>query len=296
VVPKLLDFGISHLAVEGATRMTATGVSLGTPAYMAPEQIKGAREVDTRSDVWALGVLMHETLSGRLPFKGDTVGELFVQIATEDPTPLEVAAPHLPTAVCRIVARCLKRAPADRYQDARTLLMDLEAVAAESRPAKAMMALANTVPPEPSQPALEILPLSAPLSDLAGGAASGVARVARAARVHGPPAVDDGGAGRSVVVALVMTAATLLAAGLIAVIDVLPEDWAPGSVLAAQIAPSWPPGARLGGPLAALVAAAVGALAVRRATRSWLDELRGDAFLFGAVATGAFVFARLLVR
>ncbi|MGH7438078.1 MAG: serine/threonine-protein kinase, partial [Polyangiaceae bacterium] len=180
VVPKLLDFGISHLAVEGAARMTATGVSLGTPAYMAPEQIKGAREVDTRSDVWALGVLMHETLSGHLPFKGDTVGELFVQIATEDPTPLQVAAPHLPTAVCRIVARCLKRAPADRYQDARTLLFDLEAVAAESRPARAQMALANTVPPVPAVAPLEILPLSAPLP------APGGAAPARVARFHAP--------------------------------------------------------------------------------------------------------------
>jgi serine/threonine-protein kinase len=309
IVPKLLDFGISHVAVEGATRMTATGVSLGTPAYMAPEQIKGARQVDTRSDVWALGVLMHETLSGRLPFKGDTVGELFVQIATEHPTPLEVAAPHVPTAMCRIVAKCLKRSPADRYQDARTLLLDLEAVAAESRPAKAAvplrqapvavigdrreaatsLGLANTVPPD--APGLEILPLSAPLSRPA--AMPLPSRVARSHSVR--PARAEGG-GQGVVVAIAVTAATLLAAGLVASLNVLPDEWAPGAAISALIGPSWPPGARLGGPLTAVVAAAVGAVAIRRATRAWLDDVRSDTFLFGAIAAAAFVVARLLVR
>jgi serine/threonine-protein kinase len=309
VVPKLLDFGISHVAAEGATRVTATGVSLGTPAYMAPEQIKGSREVDTRSDVWALGVLMHETLSGRLPFKGDTVGELFVQIATEDPTPLEVDAPHLPTAICRIVAKCLKRSPADRYQDARTLLFDLEAVAAGSRPPKPAIPLglaptafasdrraattelghANTVPPDPAP--LEILPISAPLSR--PEAMAFPSRVARSFSIR--PALADGG-GRAVLVAIAMTAATLLMAGLVASSNILPEDWAPGSTLSALIAPSWPPGARLGGPIGAFGAAVVGAAAVRRATRSWLDDLRGDALMFGALATAAFVAARLLVR
>jgi serine/threonine-protein kinase len=310
VVPKLLDFGISHVAVEGATRMTATGVSLGTPAYMAPEQIKGARQVDTRSDVWALGVLMHETLSGRLPFKGDTVGELFVQIATEDPTPLEVAAPHLPTAMCRIVAKCLKRSPTERYQDARTLLFDLEAVAAGSRPARPALALgqvrlgvaadrreaatdlgnANTVPPDP--PPLEILPLSAPLPRREAVALP----ASRVARFHSlRPDLGDG-AGHAVLVAIAMTAATLLGAGLVASLNVLPEDWAPGSAISALLAQSWPPGARLGGPLSAVVAALAGAVAIRRATRSWLDDVRSDALLFGALATATFVVARLLVR
>ena len=233
-----------------------------------------------------------------------TMGELFVQIATEDPTPLEVAAPHVPTAMRRIVARCLKRSPADRYQDARTLLFDLEAVAAESRPAKPAIPLglaptafasdrheaatdlghANTVPPEPAP--LEILPVSAPLPRPAA-----VALPSRIARFHSiRPALADG-AGRALVVAIALTAASLLAAGLVASLNVLPDDWTPGSTISALIAPSWPPGARLGGPLTAVVAAAVGALAIRRATRSWLDEIRSDALLFGALATAAFVAA-----
>src|SRR5580693_10618150 len=136
VVPKLLDFGISHVVAEGAARMTATGVALGTPAYMSPEQIKGARNVDVRSDIWALGVMIHEVLSGELPCKGETVADHFVQGATADPTPLAVAAPHVPRAMARIVAKCPLRSPAQRYPDAGTLLNDLRAVAADAKPEK----------------------------------------------------------------------------------------------------------------------------------------------------------------
>jgi eukaryotic-like serine/threonine-protein kinase len=144
LVPKLLDFGISQ--VESGPRMTATGVALGTPAYMAPEQIKGTRHVDTRSDVWALGVMIHEVLAGELPFHGETSADMFVQIATATPTPLEEAVPGVPIEIAHVVAKCLRRNPEERYGDARDLLRDLRAIAG---PEHVQPLVAPTDPPPP---------------------------------------------------------------------------------------------------------------------------------------------------
>jgi serine/threonine protein kinase len=265
VVPKLLDFGISHVAIEGAQRMTATGVALGTPAYMSPEQIKGTRNVDTRSDVWALGVLLHETLSGQLPFKSETVGDLFVQIATTDPIPLEIAAPHAPRAMARIVAKCLKRSPAERYQDAGTLLFDLEAVAAEARPSKAQFRLPapdghreaateprRAVSPEPALEPLALMPLSAPLpaDDRSESPPSRVARFHSIGTTHAPDA------GRRLVISIAASLGALASAGIVASLDVWPDEWALGPSIAGVVSGLGPTGGRVAA-LACAVAAGV---------------------------------------
>src|SRR5438270_464973 len=69
IIPKLLDFGISRIVTAEEQRMTATGMSIGTPAYMSPEQIRADKVVDARTDVWSLGVILYEVLSGVLPFQ-----------------------------------------------------------------------------------------------------------------------------------------------------------------------------------------------------------------------------------
>jgi serine/threonine protein kinase len=129
IVPKLLDFGISQIkAGHEAIRMTGTGMILGSPAYMSPEQIQHSRSVDARSDVWSLGVILYEVLSGTLPFntgEDDSVGALFVQIATVDARSLKQTMPTVPSEIARIVAKCLKRNPKDRYPSATELLHDL---------------------------------------------------------------------------------------------------------------------------------------------------------------------------
>ena len=79
-IPKLLDFGISKISAADL-RATETGVMMGTPAYMAPEQIEGASEADPRSDVWALGVMMFELIAGRMPFEAKQTMPLFLAIA-----------------------------------------------------------------------------------------------------------------------------------------------------------------------------------------------------------------------
>ena len=122
--PKLLDFGISKVRAPDL-RATEVGMMMGTPAYMAPEQIQGAREADPRSDVWALGVMMFELIAGRMPFDLPDAPALFVAIATRDaPTLLEVGADVTP-AISRLVERCLRRRPDDRYPSAAELGRDL---------------------------------------------------------------------------------------------------------------------------------------------------------------------------
>ena len=125
--PKLLDFGISKVRAPDL-RATEVGMMMGTPAYMAPEQVQGARDADPRSDVWALGVMMFELIAGRMPFDLPDAPALFVAIATRDaPSLLEVNADVTP-AISRLVGRCLRRLPDERYPSAAELGRDLRHV------------------------------------------------------------------------------------------------------------------------------------------------------------------------
>jgi len=127
-VPMLLDFGISKIRPQVGIRQTEVGMLMGTPAYMPPELIQGAKDADARSDVWAIGVMLFELLSGRLPFEGDDAVGLFIAVATKDAPKLLDVEPSLPPDLSKIVERCLRRAPADRYPSASELARDLRLV------------------------------------------------------------------------------------------------------------------------------------------------------------------------
>jgi TolB-like protein len=120
--PVLMDFGLA--IVSGQTRLTQDGSSLGTLAYMAPEQLQGG-EVDERTDIWALAVMLYEMLSGGPLFAGEFQGALTYSILWDDPEPLSTADNDIPEGLDGILAKALDKDPAGRYQQVDDLLTDL---------------------------------------------------------------------------------------------------------------------------------------------------------------------------
>lgn len=122
----VVDFGIALIEHAGLD-VTSTGQVFGTPGYMAPEQALGKRQdVDRRSDVYALGVVLYELLGGRRPFEGDSPVDVLQAILQSDPTPLRQHRPHLSIDLHTVTMTCLHREPAQRYDSVRALQEDLE--------------------------------------------------------------------------------------------------------------------------------------------------------------------------
>jgi serine/threonine-protein kinase len=118
---KVLDFGISKSPV-GVSNLTATQSVMGTPAYMSPEQMRSSRDVDHRSDIWALGVVLYELLQGQPPFGGDTFSSMVIKVVN-DALPRITA--QLPGELDQIVYRCLEKDPARRFQNVAELAQAL---------------------------------------------------------------------------------------------------------------------------------------------------------------------------
>ena len=114
------DFGIAR-AVEAGGRLTMTGIAVGTPAYMSPEQAMGEREIDGRSDIYALGVLAYQMLTGRLPFSGGNSMALLLKHVNERPRPIVELRPDVPKAVRDAVERAMMKDPDDRWPTAAAL-------------------------------------------------------------------------------------------------------------------------------------------------------------------------------
>ncbi len=118
VVPKVLDFGIAKLAVQGVAGQTKTGMLMGTPAYMSPEQCRGgSKAVDGRSDIYSLGCILYEVLCGQPPFVRDGAGELIVAHVAEPPDDPRKLVPELPPAIAGLALRMLGKNVEDRPPD-----------------------------------------------------------------------------------------------------------------------------------------------------------------------------------
>jgi eukaryotic-like serine/threonine-protein kinase len=129
VQTKVLDFGIAkdmNDGVDSKRSLTSPGALIGTIHYMAPEQVRSARTVDTRCDVYALGVILYHSLSGSLPFGAESLGELIIEIAESKPEPLEKRRPDLPSGLCAAVMRAMSRDAQHRYQSVAELARTLE--------------------------------------------------------------------------------------------------------------------------------------------------------------------------
>ena len=123
---KVLDFGISKSIGGADMSLTDSAVILGSPLYMAPEQMKASRNVDVRSDIWSLGIILYELLTGSVPFDGESITELCLKVVTAAPrAPREVRG-EIPDAVAAIVLRCLEKDPAHRFGSVAALAEALE--------------------------------------------------------------------------------------------------------------------------------------------------------------------------
>lgn len=190
-VVKLMDFGLAQ--VSGESKLTRLGTRMGTVAYMSPEQAQGEK-VGRASDLWSLGVVLHEMVSGELPFKGHYDQAILYSVLNEDPPPLTTLRSGVPMELEWIVEKCLAKDPADRYREARELAVDLERLAQRSASGRTVIGEADVT---------KVLPPASERVPEAPGRAPGTVKVRPARRSR-----------RSVLAGL--GAAAILAAGFVA--------------------------------------------------------------------------------
>jgi serine/threonine protein kinase/Flp pilus assembly protein TadD len=130
---KIMDFGLAK--ITGTTLITREAKTMGTVAYMSPEQARG-ETVDHRTDIWSLGVVLYEMLSGKLPFKGDREASILYSVEHKEPKHLKELDPSIPTELADVVGKALAKNPEERYPDAEALLDDLRSISKGLEPIK----------------------------------------------------------------------------------------------------------------------------------------------------------------
>jgi serine/threonine-protein kinase len=163
---KVLDFGISKTlskTTDLEPSLTGTAELMGSPRYMSPEQIRAAKQLDGRSDVWSLGVILYELLAGRAPFDGDSLPEVLAQISADPPIALDDVCKGLPEGLEAVILRCLEKNRDDRYGSVGALALALSpyASAAGRRSIERIRAIAG-LPAAPPPPAAVPAPVAEP--------------------------------------------------------------------------------------------------------------------------------------
>ncbi|HVY49802.1 MAG TPA: serine/threonine-protein kinase, partial [Minicystis sp.] len=234
-IVKVLDFGVAKIRPDGALpdsgALTSTGALLGSPLYMSPEQARGSKSIDARSDVWSLGVVLYQALTGRTPFQHiEAMGELIIALCSTPAQPVDQFAPWVDPRLARVVGKALEIPVESRFQTARELFLALKELTKGTTIEASM--LVGVSDDERSG----VLPLAGPTpppGSESGDVSFGGAAAARAATsgerlspgsTQTTTAVTAGGAekaapaGKKPVVAIAAVAAVALAAGLFVVL------------------------------------------------------------------------------
>lgn len=143
---KVLDFGVAKLS-EGE-ELTVAGSMVGTTPYMSPEQARG-EEVDARTDVWALGVVLYQMLTGERPFQGDYRQAILYSVMNQDPEPVQASRSEVPEALVEVVNRALEKEPSARYADMTVLIEDLQSIQGVSVAGASSSSRIEEVPSKP---------------------------------------------------------------------------------------------------------------------------------------------------
>ncbi|HTB73016.1 MAG TPA: protein kinase [Polyangiaceae bacterium] len=214
---KVLDFGVSksaRLTDDPRAKLTRTRTMLGSPLYMAPEQMRSSRDVDARGDVWALGVVLFELLTARSPFDAETMPDLCIKIISEPPLSLAELRPAVPPGLVEIVERCLEKDRNKRYDNAAELALAL-APFVPARSSVYSLPAPGSVPG--ALPVSLFSPPIAPLPASVSGAPSGIASIPAAWGTEGRRESQQAPARRRPVVAWVVVGTLAVGAAMVAV-------------------------------------------------------------------------------
>ncbi len=160
---KILDFGISKVQTKSDVGITNTSAVMGSPRYMSPEQMRATRNVDARADIWAIGIILYELVTGRAPFDGATLTEVCAAIVADTPLPLSSLRPGVPSAIDAVAAKCLAKDPSGRYANVAELAEALVPFGGDAAQAAAtrIARVLRLERPAPSSQALPVASTSA---------------------------------------------------------------------------------------------------------------------------------------
>ncbi len=191
VMVKVLDFGISKATnpLSGTSgAMTSTKALLGSPYYMSPEQLRSSKNVDARADIWSIGVILYELITGTLPFVGENLGELFAAILEQDAPSIRVKRPDISPEFDQVVMRCLQRKPENRFANVAEVATAL-APFSPSRGAYSLQRIRGTMPLQTASPTSGTSPHASTVGPAFSQSGSGV--------FNAPPAAITGNPGVS---------------------------------------------------------------------------------------------------